>query len=98
MIGVMEMHYIFSNPVITGIVMGCMIGCIIPIAIVALFCWAGVKENRDKDIQFGTWKGRLEAIRTELTLEWARAHVNHETWKDTVPKRWVMHQGNAGAS
>ncbi len=49
MIGVMEMHYIFTNPVITGIVMGCIIGCIIPIAIVALFCWAGVKENRDNN-------------------------------------------------
>ena len=43
------MHYIFTNPIITGIVMGCIIGCIIPIAIVALICRAGVNENRDNN-------------------------------------------------
>jgi hypothetical protein len=42
-----EMHYIFTNPQITAIVMGCIIGCIIPIAIVAIICWTIIKANRD---------------------------------------------------
>ena len=43
------MHYIFTNPLITGIVMGCVVGCVIPIAVVGLICWASVKKNRDNN-------------------------------------------------
>ena len=41
------MNVLFANPVNTAIVMGCTIGCIIPISIVAIICWSEIKEKRD---------------------------------------------------
>ena len=41
------MEHIFSSPANTAIVMGCAIGCIIPVTIVGMICWASIKEKRD---------------------------------------------------
>lgn len=43
------LHNILSNPVIAAIALEYLVACMIPVAIVAIICWAGIIKNRDNN-------------------------------------------------